>query len=189
VKIAAALCWFDEPPETLRRCVSSLAGVADVVVALDGRWKVYPGPANISLLEQAEAIHEAAAAIGIPVVDESCRATQPWPSQIEKRAALMRLAAEHGHWTFVVDADEYVAEASSVELRAALQDTACDVAEVAIAATGRGVFDARPHPRRRIYRSSAAVGLERGHNGYRAAAGSRSTWRGSPLSQRPSAAR
>lgn len=166
--IAAALCWFDEPPETLDRCVRSLAGVADVLVALDGRWALYPAAVNVSPLEQAEAIHSAASEIGIPVVDESCPANRPWASQIEKRTALMQLAAVLAPWTLVIDADEYVDQTTPDALQVALRDTASDVAEIAISNTGSGIFDTRPHARRRVYRASAQVTIDRGHNGYRA---------------------
>jgi hypothetical protein len=165
--IAAALSWFDEQPEALRRCVRSLAGVADVVVALDGRWSLFPGSRNVSPLEQAEAIHEAATEIGIPVIDESCRSSSPWESQMEKRTALMRFAAEREPWTLVIDADEYITDCATVALRDELLDAALDVAEVAIIPAGPGIFDTRAKPRRRLYRSSVRVTVERGHNGYR----------------------
>lgn len=168
--IAAALSWFDEPGETLERCVRSLAGVADVIVALDGRWLLYPGPEVVSPLEQGEALHAAAAEAGIPVVDATCPAGRPWDSQMAKRSTLMRLAAELAPWTLVIDADESV-DADPAALTDALRDTSLDVAEVTLVKAGAGVFDTRPRPRRRLYRASAGVRVELGHNGYRAADG------------------
>jgi hypothetical protein len=165
--VAAALCWFDEAPERLTRCVERLAGVADVLVALDGRWDMFPHERNISPIDQAEALHAAAAAIGLPVLDETCRVDTPWPSQVVKRGTLMQLAAREGDWVLVIDGDEYVEECDRDAFRAALELTDLDVARVLTHRHGSSLTTRHGNPRR-VFRSSAGLRIELAHNGCRA---------------------
>jgi hypothetical protein len=71
VKIVAALAWYREPPEFLDRLVRSLAGLVDVLVALDGAWALFPDAEPHSTLAEGMALHEAGAldagvAVGAP---------------------------------------------------------------------------------------------------------------------------
>src|SRR5207247_1053795 len=43
VNVTAALCWWNEKPEDLARCVRGVANIADRIVALDGAYVRYPG--------------------------------------------------------------------------------------------------------------------------------------------------
>ena len=53
--VTAALCWWNELPEDLERCVRGVANVADRVVALDGAYRRYPtGTARSSEAEYDE---------------------------------------------------------------------------------------------------------------------------------------
>lgn len=103
VTVAAALAWYDEQPESLERLIASLAGRVDVLVALDGRWDGMPGE-TVSPSEQTEALAAACAGAELELVAPAV--SEPWESQVAKRAALMGAAGEHGEWVLVVDGDE-----------------------------------------------------------------------------------
>jgi hypothetical protein len=169
VLIAAVLVWFDESVASLERCVTSLAGVADLLVAVDGRWKMFPGSELYSPPEQAEAIRQSAAAATI-----ECSVTQApraaLISQVAKRNYALALAESSADWVLVIDGDEWV-EACDAEALRGLLAAAKDVCEVSIRNEGRGVFQKRPAPRRRLYRADAGVTVELAHNGYRAGDG------------------
>lgn len=165
MKITAALCWFDEPLDFLDRCVRSLAGLADDLVALDGAWKWFPGGAQ-SNWREAEMIRLAAADIDLP-----CAVITPqtiYESQVAKRNHLMELAGGLGDWILVIDGDEYVAHADPDTVRAQLADTEHVVAAVEITNLHRGGEIPGYHPdgglRRRVYRSGTSV--QRVHTGY-----------------------
>jgi hypothetical protein len=102
VRITAALCWYDESEEFLTRCVSSLEGLVDDIVAVDGAWELFDGRAW-SPDEQQWAIKSAAFNAGI-----ACEVIVPperWRSQVEKRARAMAAAGADSDWVFVIDAD------------------------------------------------------------------------------------
>lgn len=103
MKIVAMLAWWDEPPAELEACVASLPALCDAVVAVDGAYEMTPGATAASPPDQAEAIWEAAVRHGI-----EARVIVPdkiWTGQVEKRDAMLRLAAEDADWVIAVDAD------------------------------------------------------------------------------------
>lgn len=161
MKIVGALPWYDEQPSWLDRCVRSLAGVVDELVAIDGRWDLYDDAAPIlSHFEQEIAISKAAHAVGIE--SEVWKPARVWPSQVAKRAELMRICSEKGDWIFVIDADEYVAKLDVegwIEFMSV--DTVFDVAMVGLHALYEQMPDRRV---RRLYRSGTEV--RTAHNGY-----------------------
>ena len=167
VRIAAALCWFEETPEFLGRCVRSLAGVCDELVAIDGGWQHFPGAAPMSAPEQEEAVWAAAREVGLPV-----RVKVPdrvWGSQVEKRAAVMEMAGEFCDWVLVVDADEYVAHADGDAVHAALEVATENVGIVTHRNLHRGWTADSPDPpragmNRRLYRAGTTVIVV--HSGY-----------------------
>jgi hypothetical protein len=174
VRITAVLCWYDEPPTHLGRCVRSLAGICDRLVALDGAWQPYPGAEARSPMSQVVAINMArqdAELLGIPI-----RPDKVWPSQIAKRDAAMRYAiAEGSDWILVIDADEYIApvdltagerQLKRMQIEQELAATDLLVAEVTLRnVTGddhRGV-DQRW---RRLFRAHPTLGVSGSHQGY-----------------------
>lgn len=159
MKIVACLAWYDEPIEFLDRCVRSLAGVADTLIAYDGAWSGYPGGA-CSSLEQHSVIRDAANDVALKGVTVAAS----WESQVEKRNALMRDASRYGDWLLVIDGDEYLTGANTESLRWLLQHTAYDVATITATRTS-GERAGVPQPIRRLFR--APVTVERAHNGYR----------------------
>ncbi len=167
--ITACLVWFDETPETLTRCVTSLAGVADRIVALDGPWQHMPHDCVSSPREQHDAILAAAGSFDSVTVMPARRA---WRSQVAKRAAALELAHLVGSdWIAVIDADEHVERCDGETLRARLAETGRDVCEVGFRTYGSRVKNTRPVQIRRIYRASTGVTVDVAHNGYRTADG------------------
>jgi hypothetical protein len=167
VRIVAALAWFDEPPEFLARCVRSLQGLVDEVVAVDGGWRWFPGARFASSPPEVRAIRDAAKDAGIKsrvIVPESV-----FDSQVHKRAFLMQEAARDSDWVFVIDADEWVSDVDCEAVREALSSTTALVAAVTIRNLHQGdELPADYHPdgglRRRFYRSGTTVVVV--HSGY-----------------------
>lgn len=154
MRIVAALCWYREPPEFLTRCVESLAGIADRVVALDGRWANFPTEDISSTAEETNAIHNG------PVDATVYNFHRVYGSQVEKRAILMELAAGYGDWILVIDGDEHISEADPAALRAGLAHTDAVVGEITLIqpeGIGGGLT-------RRLYRAGTTVEIV--HTGY-----------------------
>ena len=158
----ACLAYYAEQPAHLEKCVGSLHGLADVLLAWEGRWEKFPAVPGNDPGAQVAAVELAAA--GAMLV---CHAQGTWPSQVAKRAQLMEEAACMGDWLFVIDADEWVmAEHTDLgQLHLALGAAEADVAEVMI---HRHPLDAstRPRPVRRLYRASTRPTVRTAHNGY-----------------------
>lgn len=167
--ITAALCWYDEEPATLHACIASLAGVVDTVVALDGRWWGFQGTADSSPPEQHQALEDASYAADLPLIALSTR--QLWPSQVVKRAELLRLAAaSKNDWILVIDADERIERCVHPALAAAL-DTELDVAVVSLRNTGPGVRNLSVRWARRLLRAVSEPRCVIAHNYIQAADG------------------
>jgi hypothetical protein len=128
VIVTAAICWYDEPPDLLRRCVRSCAVIADRVVAFDGRYARWPGDSAQSRPEQADAIRAAAAEVGLEAIVE-VPIDRPWAGQVEKRSALIARASEGSDWVQVVDAD-HVLVGDRKTVRQALSRATADVYEI-----------------------------------------------------------
>ncbi len=155
-----------EPPAFLARCVESLRGLADELVAYDGAWDLWPDAKPESTEAEGLAIIRAADEIGLPCTIYTPDTT--WGSQVEKRAALMLEAGETGcDWLLVIDGDEYIANAESQVARATLETTACDVACIMHLRTVGYDRVNIPGPIRRLYRASTGVTVDTAHNGYR----------------------
>ncbi len=167
VKVAAALAWYDEPPEFLTRCILSLAGVVDELVAFDGAWQHFPDASPSSGSEQELAVCAAARKAGI-----AARVRIPrdiWESQVHKRAALMYDAGEYADWILVIDADEYIARADGDIVRAGLDSTDANVGIVTHRNLHQGWTADNPDPpragmNRRLYRAGTTVVVV--HSGY-----------------------
>lgn len=172
VKIVAALAFYDEPVPFLTRCVESLAGVADELVAFDGAWDMFDGGPQ-SDETQWTAITTAADNAGIDLGIYAPDTT--WASQVEKRAALMlECRNRSADWTLVIDGDEWVAHKDHLRFRSELfREVGRDVAQVGCVRLQRdpAMTDTRPSPIRRVYRASMGVTVDTAHNGYRTADG------------------
>lgn len=98
MRIAAAICWYDEPIEHLRRVVASVAPLVDCIVAFDGRWESFP--ADRYWVPQVDDMRE------IVPPGSFVAGRDEWESQAVKRTALYRSAASRADWVLVIDADE-----------------------------------------------------------------------------------
>ena len=163
MKLTAALAWYDEPTTHLERCVSSLAGLVDELVALDGRFDPFPGTHVRSPQHQADHLDETALAHGITIV--TAAPLHAWRSQITKRTALLELVTIRGaDWILVIDADEHIAHADTQHVRQALEHTNLDVAELTLRNVTSHDHIGVPQSRRRIFRAGTTV--TDWHNGY-----------------------
>jgi len=163
MRIAALLAWYDEPIPMLTRCIRSLAGIADVLIAFDGRWSLFPGESPTSPKMQYVAVMAAAEDADLLLVT----ASRAWETQVEKRAALFAAARNvRADWTLVMDADNYVEQAAPDALRAELAETERDVLMATV--HGRSHDRKRPYGGevRRFYRVLPGLTVARAHNGY-----------------------
>lgn len=104
MRIAATLCWYDEPPEYLRRIVASIAPFVDCVVAFDGAWRGFPNGRAHSSPDQVQALRDIAAEYSLELRESSFG--KVWHSQTAKRTALYRAASVDADWILTLDADE-----------------------------------------------------------------------------------
>lgn len=127
LRITAALCWWNERPEDLARCVRGVANIADRIVALDGSYRRYPGATAASDPRQAQVIRRTAQEMGL-----ECLVVTPdrlWAGQVEKRSHLLALAAVGSDWIVTVDAD-HVIDTDRTMARGELVTTTADVFDV-----------------------------------------------------------
>lgn len=156
--VAAALAWYAETPESLTRCVQSLAGYCDTLTALGGRWEGFPPVPKDNPEAQAQTIVDACEEIDIDYEV----GLGSWSSQVEKRAELMAQAREGSDWVLVIDADEFIERGDPRLFRKGLAGTDRDVARI---------FTYRPpitygRQVHRVYRSTTGVSVVTAHNGY-----------------------
>lgn len=108
--------------------------VCDHVVAVDGRYALYPEDMAASPPEQAEAIIETAAGAGLPLTLH--RPVEPfYGNEVEKRNLSLRLAAVHAEpmqdWLLILDGDCYITDHSDL-LHASLERCEQHCANVAV---------------------------------------------------------
>lgn len=134
MKLIGLTAWFDEPVDALLRCIDAMAAAeVDHIVAMDGRYALYPADHDVSAPNEYAAILMSCRALGM-----ACTIHQPagpWEDgEVEKRTALFALGlsvAGDGDWFWVQDADQIVTKAPA-DLKVRLRDSARDVAEVTI---------------------------------------------------------
>lgn len=166
MKIVATLAWYREDPAMLERCVRSLKGVADELIAVDGRWRYFNDESEspLSDIAEVEAIEKAADEIGLPRM--VIRMDEVWESQIAKRTFMCEAATAAGaDWVFVIDADEYIEKVDVDAFKGALEKTPLDAVMV-MHRRGTPALQI-PRPIRRLYRASTGVHVETAHMGYR----------------------
>lgn len=125
--ITAALCWWNERPIDLDRCIRGVAQIADRLVALDGAYVRYPGATIASDAKQHKAIRDACRKYGL-----ECLILVPdrlWAGQIEKRSQLLAMAAVGSDWIVTVDADHLI-ETDRRAVREELRNSTADVVDV-----------------------------------------------------------
>lgn len=125
------LSWYDEPPSMLATAVAGIARVADIIVAHDGAYALYPGARPRSHPDQAEAILRAADAAEV-----GCLLYRPQDiyrsNEVGKRNEGLRVAGAllepDVDWLVIYDADFHVLRVEPELVRAQLAETEHDVA-------------------------------------------------------------
>lgn len=102
MNITALLSWYDEPVELLEKCVRSLRGFCDRLIAVDGAYEFTPTHEQRSPIEQGDIIWDAAVKVGLEV--EVFEAWCVWKGQIAKRQYLFDMAID-ADWVLIHDAD------------------------------------------------------------------------------------
>jgi hypothetical protein len=111
VKVFGLISWYQESGVWLAAAVASAAKVCDHIVAVDGRYALYPNGRAYSSGEQSAIIQEVATSNGMDCTVHT--PTSPWENnEIEKRAFMFRLAESLStstkDWYFIIDADVVV---------------------------------------------------------------------------------
>lgn len=179
MKLIALLSWFDEPLPALATCLTTLSDKLGVeeVVALDGRYALYPGEEYLSSPDQAAAIYVAAEQLGMRAT--VIKPDGPWPGEVEKRTALFAYGlerAEPGDWFMVMDSDQVVAEAD--DIRPALAESDLDVADITFRDTTQGAMMPAGFPSRfsmRIFFRAQPINVV-GHHAYYVSGDGRVLW-------------
>jgi hypothetical protein len=134
VKLIGLLSWFDEPVDTLVDNLRSMAKAGvDHIVAVDGRYALFPADYDLSHPNEYAAILLACRGLGM-----GCTIHQPsgpWEGgEVEKRTALFAAGwavAEPGDWFWVQDADQVVIRTPE-DFKQRLERSEHDVADVRI---------------------------------------------------------
>lgn len=110
MRVFMLLNFYEESASWLAATISSAKGLVDHVVAIDGRYMLFPDGEAQSRSDQATTIVEIAQSCGMGLTLH--RKNELWiGNEVEKRTHLFKLAlldATEDDWLFVLDADEVV---------------------------------------------------------------------------------
>lgn len=131
MKIIGLLSFFDESASWLASCVAGFGRFCDTIIAIDGAYALYPQARARSMPDQAEAILQAAEAVGAGCIVH--RPNDVWfGNEVEKRNHTLALAQAIGtpgeDWVCVFDADFSVMQAYPDAIRDHLSKTLHHVA-------------------------------------------------------------
>jgi hypothetical protein len=131
MNVYALLSYYDERVEHLERCVRSLKGFADTLIAVDGAYKTFSGDSPDSSIAERFAVVDAGRAAGLKRCVYNVR--ERWDSEVQKRATMFEFARQCGatpdDWFLIIDADMALAEFTA-DARDKLAASDLDVAEV-----------------------------------------------------------
>lgn len=138
MRLIGLLSWFDERPTWLTECISTYhqAGITHLV-AIDGRYQLYPAAHNRSSFANHDAIISTCRGLNLPLTLHI--PSEPWAgNEIEKRTHLFRLAdtisTDGEDWYLIIDADERVTHATK-NWTSLLETTDLDTAAVLLTET------------------------------------------------------
>ncbi len=165
MNIYALLSWFDESPDHLKRCVTSLKGFADCIVTLDGGYATFPDAWPLSPVYQRVALGDAIRSLGVPY-----KMGEPWRvwqgGEVEKRAKLFELGRTAGatadDWFLIIDADMSLSEFTA-DARELLAASDRDVAEVRFQNVQVDGMVAGTYRFRSLFRALPGLTVERAH--------------------------
>ncbi len=129
-RIIGLVSWWDESPTWLAATIASMGRFCDHIVALDGRYALYPDQRLQSGTAELQAVIETARAAGVGITLHT--APRTYADEMEKRTHLFRLGALEAEserdWYFILDGDEVAIESPSLDdMHAFLVDTTADV--------------------------------------------------------------
>jgi hypothetical protein len=101
MSIRANVIFFQDGPELLKRCLTSIRPHVDSILAIDGAFANFEHEKPFSTDGCLEVAKELA--------DEVIEVTEPWCNEIAKRNAYLTLTDPKDYY-FLIDADEYVTE-------------------------------------------------------------------------------
>lgn len=111
-RIVGLISWWDESPTWLAASITSMGRFCDHVIALDGRYALYPDRRMQSGSAEHYAVIDAARAAGVGLTLHT--APRTFDDEMQKRTHLFRLglleAEPMRDWFFVLDGDEVVVE-------------------------------------------------------------------------------
>jgi hypothetical protein len=139
MRLAAVMMWFEEDPAELDEAVSSLAGLADEMVAVDGAFAQFPRARAHSSIEEAAAIAEAAARNGLASTVHC--PSRPWRGEVEKRNAMLALATPRCDYFMWLDADERVICQDPERVRAQIETMEAPIGTVEFHTVAHGPRD------------------------------------------------
>lgn len=148
MKLVACLSFYDEQPDTLKRCATSLVNVgADHLLALDGPYALYPHAEPRTNEQAIDCLRHATRTIGLTLHQPN----HAWQAnELEKRNTLFRIAHQLAtpgtDWLMVIDADMTITR-SPGDLHAILEHATEDVA------TARLYGDGNDRPHRMLFRA------------------------------------
>lgn len=115
MRLIGLLSWFDERPTWLTECIASYhqAGITHLV-AVDGRYAMYPAAHHRSSFANHDAILATCRGLGISLSLHV--PNEPWiGNEVEKRTAMFQyaeaIATPLEDWYLIIDADERVSRA------------------------------------------------------------------------------
>lgn len=137
MKITGLLSWADEKPLWLMAAITAIAPLLDHLVAVDGKYILYPGAIDepSSNVEQSVAVLEAAAANNIGLTLH--RPKEPfYGNEVEKRNLTVQLAHSikqtEADWVIVFDGDMVARKFDPGYVRYDLEKSDCAVAQYAL---------------------------------------------------------
>jgi hypothetical protein len=128
-RVIGLVSWWDESPTWLGATIASMSRFCDHVVALDGRYAMFPDQRMQSGAAEVQTIIETARAAGLGLTLHT--APRTFQNEMDKRTHLFRLgqleARTGKDWFYVLDGDEVTIESPPREqVLAFLDDTTAD---------------------------------------------------------------
>jgi hypothetical protein len=111
-RVIGLLSWWDESEAWLTSTITSMGRICEHLIAVDGRYALYPGERTQGATSEGYAIQDAARAAGMGLTLYT--APRTWRDEMDKRTHLFRLgmleARAFEDWFFILDGDEVLIE-------------------------------------------------------------------------------
>lgn len=168
MKLVGILCWFDEPPHDLERCLRSFHACGMThLVAVDGAYGLFPDAHPVSDSTQHQTI--AAVCDELHIDLRMYLPPKVWDTETDKRAIAFEIGAAEfattcDDWFLIVDADEYVPQPA--DLRPLLRPVTLDAADVHFDEPAGGGNPAKTFDIRKLFRALPGLTVVFNHHTY-----------------------